>query len=134
MVECIKNYVKSAGNEDYRGARCYCICGLNYSMEKFETAIETNGTINIDFHIDWICVSPKHGSELVVTEGNELKVVFPQDGQEIENFSDLSFDYLFLQPMDGDNIQENTQKTIQYCLKNPKWRLSIQKHKLIGMP
>ena len=101
---------------------------------KFETAIETNGTINIDFHIDWICVSPKHGSELVVTEGDELKVVFPQDGQEIENFLDLSFDYLFLQPMDGDNIQENTQKTIQYCLKNPKWRLSIQKHKLIGMP
>ena len=100
----------------------------------FEIAIETNGTIAIEFDIDWVCVSPKHGSELVVKKGNELKVVFPQLGQNLDDFLDLSFDHLFLQPMDGNDGQENTVKTIQYCLENPKWKLSIQQHKLIGMP
>ena len=100
----------------------------------FEIAIETNGTIAIEFNIDWVCVSPKHGSELVVKEGNELKVVFPQLGQNLDDFLDLSFDHLFLQPMDGNDGQENTVKTIQYCLENPQWKLSIQQHKLIGMP
>lgn len=100
----------------------------------FEIAIETNGTIAIEFDIDWVCVSPKHGSELVVKEGNELKVVFPQLGQNLDDFLDLSFDHLFLQPMDGNDGQENTVKTIQYCLENPQWKLSIQQHKLIGMP
>ena len=100
----------------------------------FEIAIETNGTIPIEFDIDWVCVSPKHGSELVVKEGNELKVVFPQLGQNLDDFLDLSFDHLFLQPMDGNDGQENTVKTIQYCLENPQWKLSIQQHKLIGMP
>jgi 7-carboxy-7-deazaguanine synthase (Cx14CxxC type) len=100
----------------------------------FEIAIETNGTIAIEFNIDWVCVSPKHGSELVVKEGNELKVVFPQLGQNLDDFLDLSFDHLFLQPMDGNDGQENTVKTIQYCLENPQWKLSIQHHKLIGMP
>jgi 7-carboxy-7-deazaguanine synthase (Cx14CxxC type) len=100
----------------------------------FEIAIETNGTIAIEFDIDWVCVSPKHGSELVVKEGNELKVVFPQLGQNLDDFLDLSFDHLFLQPMDGTDGQENTVKTIQYCLENPQWKLSIQQHKLIGMP
>ena len=100
----------------------------------FEIAIETNGTIAIEFDIDWVCVSPKHGSELVVKKGNELKVVFPQLGQNLDDFLDLSFDHLFLQPMDGNDGQENTVKTIQYCLENPQWKLSIQQHKLIGMP
>jgi 7-carboxy-7-deazaguanine synthase (Cx14CxxC type) len=100
----------------------------------FEIAIETNGTIAIEFDIDWVCVSPKYGSELVVKEGNELKVVFPQLGQNLDDFLDLSFDHLFLQPMDGNDGQENTVKTIQYCLENPQWKLSIQQHKLIGMP
>ena len=100
----------------------------------FEIAIETNGTIAIEFDIDWVCVSPKHGSELVVKEGNELKVVFPQLGQNLDDFLGLSFDHLFLQPMDGNDGQENTVKTIQYCLENPQWKLSIQQHKLIGMP
>ena len=100
----------------------------------FDTAIETNGTILISFDIDWVCVSPKHGSELVVKNGNELKTVFPQEGQNLTNFLDLDFDHLYLQPMDGVNVSENTSKTIQYCLENPKWKLSIQQHKLIGMP
>ena len=100
----------------------------------FETAIETNGTMQIDFHIDWVCVSPKEGSKLIVTTGNELKVVFPQNGQNLEALAVLKFDHLFLQPMDGNDRQKNTNKTIQYCLENPEWKLSIQQHKLIGMP
>ena len=100
----------------------------------FETAIETNGTIPIDFDIDWVCVSPKHGSELVVKHGNELKTVFPQEGQNLDNFLDLDFEHLYLQPMDGIDGKENTTKTIQYCLEHPEWKLSIQQHKLIGMP
>jgi 7-carboxy-7-deazaguanine synthase len=99
----------------------------------FETAIETNGTIPIDFHIDWICVSPKEGSELVVKKGNELKVVFPQIGQNLNYFLNLDFDHLFLQPMDSLEKKDNTAKTIQYCLENPQWKLSIQQHKLLGI-
>ena len=99
----------------------------------FETAIETNGTIPIDFHIDWICVSPKEGSELVVKKGNELKVVFPQIGQNLNYFLNLDFDHLFLQPMDSLEKKDNTAKTIQYCLENPHWKLSIQQHKLLGI-
>jgi len=99
----------------------------------FETAIETNGTIPIDFHIDWICVSPKEGSKLVVKKGNELKVVFPQAGQNLNYFLNLDFDHLFLQPMDGHEKKDNTAKTIQYCLENPQWKLSIQQHKLLGI-
>ena len=99
----------------------------------FETAIETNGTIPIDFHIDWICVSPKEGSELVVKKGNELKVVFPQIGQNLNYFLNLDFDHLFLQPMDSHEKKDNTAKTIQYCLENPQWKLSIQQHKLLGI-
>jgi organic radical activating enzyme len=100
----------------------------------FETAIETNGTIPIDFDIDWVCVSPKYGSELVVKQGNELKTVFPQEGQNLDYFLDLDFEHLYLQPMDGIAGKENTTKTIQYCLEHPEWKLSIQQHKLIGMP
>ena len=99
----------------------------------FETAIETNGTIPIDFHIDWICVSPKEGSELIIKNGNELKVVFPQAGQNLNYFLNLDFDHLFLQPMDGHEKKDNTAKTIQYCLENPQWKLSIQQHKLLGI-
>ena len=99
----------------------------------FETAIETNGTIPIDFHIDWICVSPKEGSKLIIKNGNELKVVFPQAGQNLNYFLNLDFDHLFLQPMDGHEKKDNTAKTIQYCLENPHWKLSIQQHKLLGI-
>jgi len=99
----------------------------------FTTAVETNGTIAIDCDIDWICVSPKHGSELIVKNGNELKVVYPQSGQNLARFLDLKFDYKFLQPMDGLNAKDNLDQTIKYCIKNPVWSLSLQTHKLIGM-
>ena len=99
----------------------------------FETAIETNGTIAIDIDLDWVCVSPKQGSELLVQKGNELKAVYPQENQNLTNFLDLKFDHLYLQPMDGPNIKANTAKAIEYCMENPEWKLSLQQHKLIGI-
>jgi 7-carboxy-7-deazaguanine synthase len=102
----------------------------------FEIAIETNGTKPVPDGIDWVCVSPKAGSQLVVERGNELKLVFPQVEPEArpENFLNLRFDNFFLQPMDGPNRVENLQATIAYCLANPNWRLSLQTHKIMGIP
>lgn len=99
----------------------------------FITAIETNGTIKIDFDIDWICVSPKAGSELLVNKGNELKVVYPQDEFDLKSFETLNFDHFFLQPMDSEDKINNTENAIKFCLKNPKWKLSIQQHKILGI-
>ena len=99
----------------------------------FITAIETNGTIKIDFDIDWICVSPKAGSELLVDKGNELKVVYPQDEFDLKSFETLSFEHFFLQPMDSKDKINNTENAIKFCLKNPKWKLSIQQHKILGI-
>ena len=100
----------------------------------FETAIETNGTIEIDFAIDWICVSPKSGSVLKVFKGNELKVVFPQEELKLDQLQNLIFDHYFLQPMDSEKSEQNTLDTINYCKSNPKWKLSLQQHKLLGIP
>lgn len=102
----------------------------------FEIAIETNGTKPVPDGIDWVCVSPKAGSQLVVERGNELKLVFPQAEPEArpENFLNLRFDNFFLQPMDGPDRIENLQVTIAYCLANPSWRLSLQTHKIMGIP
>jgi 7-carboxy-7-deazaguanine synthase (Cx14CxxC type) len=99
----------------------------------FTVAVETNGTQNPPAGIDWICVSPKAGAELVITEGNELKLVYPQPGAMPEKFASLRFDHFFLQPMDGENAAENTGLAIEYCMSHPKWRLSIQTHKLVGI-
>jgi 7-carboxy-7-deazaguanine synthase len=102
----------------------------------FEIAIETNGTKPVPDGIDWVCVSPKAGSRLVVERGNELKLVFPQAEAEAkpENFLDLRFDNFFLQPMDGPDRVETLKATIAYCLANPTWRLSLQTHKIMGIP
>lgn len=102
----------------------------------FEIAIETNGTKPVPDGIDWVCVSPKAGSRLVVERGNELKLVFPQAEPEArpENFLQLCFDNFFLQPMDGPNRAETLKATIAYCLANPTWRLSLQTHKIMGIP
>lgn len=102
--------------------------------EGFEVAVETNGTRLAPTGLDWTCVSPKAGTELVLTRGNELKLVFPQDGADPELFDDLEFEHFFLQPMDGFQQARNTGLAINYCLLHPKWRLSIQTHKLIGIP
>jgi 7-carboxy-7-deazaguanine synthase len=100
----------------------------------FEIAVETNGTQRPPDGIDWICVSPKVGAPLVLTSGNELKLVYPQAGGEPERFADLDFEQFFLQPMDGPDRERNTELALAYCLAHPQWRLSIQTHKLLGIP
>ncbi len=100
----------------------------------FSVAIETNGTRPAPPGIDWICVSPKAGAPLVLTAGHELKLVFPQSGAEPDRFEQLSFVYWFLQPMDGPDRERNTRLAVQYCLSHPRWRLSLQTHKYLGIP
>ncbi|HEY7122410.1 MAG TPA: 7-carboxy-7-deazaguanine synthase [Ktedonobacterales bacterium] len=102
--------------------------------EHFEIAIETNGTQLPPPGIDWICMSPKAGAPLVLHRGQELKLVYPQKGAEPERFEHLDFQHFFLQPMDGPHRQENTQLALRYCLEHPQWRLSLQTHKLLGIP
>ncbi len=100
----------------------------------FEVAVETNGTLAAPPGLDWICVSPKAGAPLVLTSGNELKLVYPQPGVSPEEFATLDFDHFFLQPMDGPARDRNTQLAIDYCLAHPNWRLSVQTHKYLGLP
>ncbi len=100
----------------------------------FEIAVETNGTIAAPPGIDWICVSPKAGTELKQRGGNEIKLVYPQPGAEPALFETLKFRNFFLQPMDGPQREANTQAAMQYCMQHPKWRLSLQTHKLLGIP
>jgi 7-carboxy-7-deazaguanine synthase (Cx14CxxC type) len=100
----------------------------------FRVAIETNGTQQAPAGIDWICVSPKAGAPLLLNRGNELKLVFPQAGAEPTAFECLAFDHFFLQPMDGPSRTQNTRLAVDYCLAHPRWRLSLQSHKLIGIP
>ena len=100
----------------------------------FEIAVETNGTRPPPPGLDWICVSPKAGAELVVRAGDELKLVYPQTGAEPERFEPLAFRYFFLQPMDGPARERNTDAALRYCLAHPRWRLSLQTHKLLGIP
>jgi 7-carboxy-7-deazaguanine synthase (Cx14CxxC type) len=100
----------------------------------FEVAVETNGTLIPPRGIDWICVSPKAKAELKLTAGDELKLVYPQEGTEPEIYEALSFHNFFLQPMDGESRAENTERALAYCLAHPQWRLSLQTHKLLGIP
>jgi 7-carboxy-7-deazaguanine synthase len=100
----------------------------------FRCAIETNGTQPAPPGLDWICVSPKAGADLVLAKGDELKLVFPQDGLPPESVADLDFRHFWLQPMDGPARQANTAAAVDYCLAHPRWRLSLQTHKLIGIP
>ncbi len=100
----------------------------------FEVAVETNGTIQAPRGLDWICVSPKADAPVVQTRGQELKLVFPQEGVDPERFEGLAFERFYLQPMDGPRRAENTQAAIAYCLVRPRWRLSVQTHKYIGVP
>ena len=99
----------------------------------FFIAVETNGTLAPPQGIDWLCVSPKAGADLVVKSGQELKLVFPQVDAEPSKFTNHDFDYFYLQPMDGILQRENTARAIDYCLRNPQWNLSIQTHKIVGI-
>ncbi|MFP5248472.1 MAG: 7-carboxy-7-deazaguanine synthase [Acidobacteriota bacterium] len=100
----------------------------------FEIAVETNGTCAAPAGLDWICVSPKAGAELRQASGDELKLVYPQVGAEPERFAGLAFRHFFLQPMDGPDRERNTELALRYCLEHPHWRLSLQTHKLLGIP
>ena len=100
----------------------------------FEIAVETNGTCVAPVGLDWICVSPKAGTELRQRSGDELKLVYPQAGAEPERFESLDFRNFFLQPMDGPDRERNTQLALRYCLEHPRWRMSLQTHKLLGIP
>jgi 7-carboxy-7-deazaguanine synthase (Cx14CxxC type) len=99
----------------------------------FEIAVETNGTVAAPRGLDWICVSPKAGATLMQRTGDELKLVYPQPGAEPAEFEALSFRHFFLQPMDGPFREANTQAALRYCLDHPRWRLSLQTHKLLGI-
>ena len=102
----------------------------------FEVAIETNGTIAAPAGIDWVCVSPKAGSQLAQKSGDELKLVFPQAELEAQphQFEQLEFKHFFLQPMDGPDRELNTNLAVRYCMEHPRWRLSLQTHKILGIP
>jgi 7-carboxy-7-deazaguanine synthase len=99
----------------------------------FEVGIETNGTLLPPEGIDWICVSPKAGADLVLRAGHELKLVYPQDGALPDAFEDLAFERFSLQPMDGPETAANTARATDYCMRHPQWRLSLQTHKIIGI-
>ena len=127
-------YVVCTGGEPLLQLDAPLITALK--AEGFEIGVETNGTIAAPEGLDWICVSPKANAPLVQTRGNELKLVYPQDEPEAqpERFSQLDFSHFFLQPKDDPNAARNLQGATTYCMKNPQWRLSLQTHKLIGLP
>ena len=100
----------------------------------FEIGIETNGTKIPPEGIDWICVSPKANAEFILKKGHELKIDFPQSGINPRQYQDLDFDHFFIQPMDGPNQGENIEKSKEFVVKNPKWKLSLQTHKILGIP
>lgn len=106
---------------------------LALKKREFKVAVETNGTLPAPKELDWVCVSPKIGAEFIQKSGNELKLVYPQLQGEPDKFVHLAFEHFFLQPMDGSNLAINTRMAMEYCLKNPLWRLSIQTHKILGI-
>jgi 7-carboxy-7-deazaguanine synthase len=133
--------------EGYPDARPFVVCtggepllqvddDLLRALHKagFTVAVETNGTKPAPAGIDWICVSPKAGASLTLRSGDELKVVFPQDGIDPAMLEDLDFRHFFLQPMDGPQRDASTQAAVAYCLAHPVWRLSLQTHKYLGVP
>ena len=102
-------------------------------QEQIYIAVETNGTLDAPDHIDWICMSPKANTDIKLKKGNEIKVIFPQESLDPEKFSLFDFSEFYLQPMDSNKYQENLNATITYCQKNPKWKLSLQTHKILGI-
>jgi len=138
--------VRDAWPEDGSGTP-YVVCtggepllqldtGLIHALHEagFEIGVETNGTIAAPDGIDWLCVSPKAGADLVQKSGNELKVVVPQEGIALDQLTTLDFAVFSVQPMDGPDRERNTELATRYCLEHPQWRLSLQTHKLLGLP
>ena len=100
----------------------------------FEVAVETNGTQHPPAGLDWITMSPKAGVPFVLTHGDELKLIYPQPGMDPAQFTGLAFEHFFLQPMDGPDLDQNTDLAIRYCREHPQWQLSVQTHKYLGIP
>ena len=132
--------------DDERGGRRFVVCTGGEPLLQldepaihalhargFEVAVETNGTLLAPRGIDWICVSPKAGARLVQRRGNEIKLVFPQAGAEPAHYEQFDFDHFFLQPMDGPALSHNTQLASAHCLAHPRWHLSLQTHKVLGL-
>ena len=109
---------------------------LIYAMHQynFEVGIETNGTLPVPSGVDWVCVSPKTGTKLLVTAGNELKLVIPQEGQNLSDYENMAFEHFYLQPLDNHDKEKNTQLAIKMCKQYPKWKLSLQLHKYLNIP
>jgi 7-carboxy-7-deazaguanine synthase (Cx14CxxC type) len=127
-----KRFVVCTGGEPLLQLDAELIAALH--QRNFEIAVETNGTIPAPDGVNWICVSPKAGTELTQRSGDELKLVYPQAGADPADFELLSFRYFFLQPMDGPDREANTELALRYCLDHPQWRLSLQTHKILGIP
>jgi len=145
--ESLAEHVRALWNAERQGGRPYVICTGGEPLLQldtpainalhtagFEVGVETNGTLKAPDGLDWICVSPKADAPLKQTSGNELKLVYPQALARPEHFTGLDFEHFFLQPMDSETQAANIAATAEYCLKNPQWRLSLQTHKLIGLP
>ncbi len=128
---CGQPYVVCTGGEPLLQLDDALVAALH--ARGFEIGIETNGTLAAPPGIDWMCVSPKADAPLLLTRGDELKLVFPQDGAPPERYAHLDFAHFFLQPMDGAARAANTEAATRYCLEHPNWRLSLQTHKLIGI-
>jgi 7-carboxy-7-deazaguanine synthase (Cx14CxxC type) len=129
--EKVARYVVLTGGEPMLQVDAPLINALH--ARGFVIGVETNGTILPPDGLDWICVSPKAGADLLVRHGHELKLVFPQAEAAPEKFADLAFERFSLQPMDGPDVVENTARAVDYCLKHPQWRLSLQTHKTLGI-
>ena len=127
-----KRFVVCTGGEPLLQLDALIIEALHTSG--FEIAVETNGTIAAPEGLDWVCVSPKADAELVQKSGDELKLVYPQTGIDPEDLSTLAFRNFFLQPMDGPNRAANTELAVKHCMAHPQWRLSLQTHKIVGIP
>lgn len=125
-------YVVFTGGEPLLQLDAALIAALH--QRDFEVAIETNGTLPVPDKVDWVSVSPKAGSELVVPRGNELKVVIPQAGVNLADYEELDFSHFFVQPMDNGDLVANTRLAVDVCLQNPRWKLSLQTHKFLQIP
>lgn len=132
VTDTLHKYVVLTGGEPLLQLDAALIDALH--AQGFIIAIETNGTLPVPHGVDWVCVSPKIGAELVVTAGDEIKVVIPQVGQQLQDYAGLDFTHFFLQPMDGPMLAAHTRLAIDTCQKQPQWRLSLQTHKYLQIP
>lgn len=132
MSQPTRKYVVFTGGEPLLQLDAALIDSMH--ARGFEIAIETNGTLPVPAGVDWICVSPKMGAELVVKKGGEIKVVIPQAGQRLDEYASMDFEHFFVQPMDGPDLDRNTTMAVELCKRDPRWRLSLQTHKLLRIP